>query len=133
MISRVDVTLPIPSIPMPAWAHQWLTFIIALATIVSSTIAIWGPGVGLSISDISLAAGIAIAVVTVFRGLDAASETIVKNAEVTALANGAVAIASTTNRPPVLTNAVLPQATLTSEPPQTITEVSSQTPLSIGG
>lgn len=110
MITPIQVTVPIPSIPMPAWAHQWLMFIIGIATVVSTTVSVWGPGFGLSLHLIAITAGAAASVSTLFRAIDANSETVVKNAKVEALPNGSVGIVSTRNRPVTLTNALLPQA-----------------------
>jgi len=111
MISRVDVTVPIPSIPMPAWAHQWLMIILGLATVVATSVSVWGPGLGMSLHVIALTASGAASVATLFRAIDAASETIVKNADLATTQSGAIAVTSTTNRKAVLTNAVLPQQT----------------------
>lgn len=112
MITPIQVTLPIPSIPMPAWAHQWLMFIIGLATVVSTSISVWGPGLGMSMHVITLVAGAALSIATLFRAIDAASETVVKNARVEPIANGSVAVMSTTNRKAILTNAQLPVGTV---------------------
>ena len=104
------VTIPIPSIPMPAWAHQLIMLIAGLAIAVSATVSIWGPGVGFASSDIAAVAGWAIAIATVLRALDAATETVVKNAEIVqAEPGGSVSIVSTTNRKTMrVANAILP-------------------------
>lgn len=110
MITPIQVTLPVPSIPMPAWAHQWLMFIIGIATVVSTSASVWGPGFGMSLHIITLTAGVALSVATLFRAIDAASETIVKNATLETMPNGKIAVLSTTNRKKILTNANLPEA-----------------------
>lgn len=110
MITPIQITVPIPSIPMPAWAHQWIMFIIGVATVVSTSISVWGPGFGLSLHVIAIVAGAALSLATLFRAIDAASETVVKNAQIEALPSGAIAVASTTKRRAVLTNAIFPRA-----------------------
>ena len=87
-------------------------FITGVATAVSATVSIWGPGVGFAMSDIALVAGWAIAIATVLRALDAATETVVKNAQIVPAAEGGTAsIVSTTNRKTIrIANAILPTA-----------------------
>ena len=101
MITPVQVTVPVPSVPMPAWAHWLLLILIASATAIGSSITVYGPGLGLSMHAIAFIASGSTLLITVLRAIDALSESVVKNVAIIG------SVASTSGRKLVTTKAAI--------------------------